>query len=144
MLLSKIMNDQPADVTAIVAGKLALKYSSRQVDAIKAVAKAYKERSLQEFEKVVKVEYSEEIQEDLVVSHKLKELSDKLLEQNLQRLLEPFERVQIAHIAELIHLPVNEVQKKLGASFFSLFPHNRTLQTKTLAKVIPNDFRPQI
>jgi 26S proteasome regulatory subunit N6 len=50
MLLCKIMLNQPEDVTAIIHGKLAMKYAGTDVDAMKAIAKAYQNRSLLEFE----------------------------------------------------------------------------------------------
>ena len=43
---------QPEDVTSLVSGKLAQKYAGRDVDAMKAVAKAHENRSLAEFEKL--------------------------------------------------------------------------------------------
>lgn len=44
------MTSQPEDVNSIVSGKLALKYAGPDIEAMKAVAKAYSNRSLQEFE----------------------------------------------------------------------------------------------
>ena len=49
----------------------------------------------------------------MVHSH-LAALYDTLLEQNLVRLVEPFSRVQVAHLADLIHLPLQTVLDKLS------------------------------
>jgi len=48
------------------------------------------------------------------VNAHLKTLYDNLLEQNLCRPIEPFSKVQVQHIASLIKLPVNSVEKKLS------------------------------
>ena len=68
MLLSKVMmnayvsmnsfssiytiDSSPDDVNALMSVKLALKYSGRDVEALKAVAQASKKRSLADFQQV--------------------------------------------------------------------------------------------
>lgn len=42
------------DVNAIIEGKMAQKYPGRDVEAMKAVAKAHEERSLEKFEIALK------------------------------------------------------------------------------------------
>lgn len=54
MLLCKVMLALPEDVAAIAGGKSAAKYAGNEVDAIKAVAKAHEERSLGDFERVLR------------------------------------------------------------------------------------------
>ncbi len=114
MLLSKIMNDKPSEVASVISNKLALKYQSNEILIMKDIADSYQKRSLKLFENIINDKNNTKLLSDLVIKNKLQELKNKLLEQNLLRLLEPFEKVQIKHIAELITLPVNTIQNKLS------------------------------
>lgn len=113
MLLCKIMLGDSADVPAIISSKAGLRYSGRDIDAMRAVAKAHQERSLQDFQSLLRTYEAELVADPLVHSH-LRELYEKLLEQNLVRLIEPFSRVEIAHVAELIQLDTATVEQKLS------------------------------
>ncbi|AWP18401.1 26S proteasome non-ATPase regulatory subunit 11 [Scophthalmus maximus] len=113
MLLCKIMLNLPEEVQALVSGKLSLRYSGRQTDSLKCVAQASKNRSLADFEKAL-TEYKPELREDPIISTHLTKLYDNLLEQNLIRVIEPFSRVQIAHISSLIKLSKGDVERKLS------------------------------
>jgi len=114
MLLIKILNDEPGDVKAVMAGKLALKYQSAAIQMMADIATSYSKRDLAAFERIAGAEENASTLRDIVISNKLEELKNKLLEQNLLRLLEPFERVEIDHIANLMQLPTDGVQKKLS------------------------------
>ncbi|PSC67714.1 26S proteasome non-ATPase regulatory subunit 11-like protein [Micractinium conductrix] len=113
MLLCKIMTGDVADVPAIIASKGGLKYAGLDVDAMRAVVKAYQDRSLQEFQATLQ-SYSAQLTDDPIVHAHLSALYDTLLEQNLIRLIEPFSRVEISHIASLIKLPLGTVEGKLS------------------------------
>ncbi|KAI3360228.1 hypothetical protein L3Q82_014549, partial [Scortum barcoo] len=113
MLLCKIMLNAPEDVQALISGKLALRYAGRQTDSLKCVAQASKNRSLADFEKAL-TEYKAELRDDPIISTHLTKLYDNLLEQNLIRVIEPFSRVQIAHISSLIKLSKGDVERKLS------------------------------
>merc|ERR1719171_2145846 len=112
MLLSKIMLNLPDDVQALLTGKLGLKYSGTGIEAMKAIADAGKKRDISIFNETL-AKYTEELNKDSVVQNHLKALYDNLLEQNLVRIIEPYSRVQIAHVAETINLPYDIVEKKL-------------------------------
>lgn len=111
MLLCKIMLNQPQEVSSILEGKVASKYAGKQVDVMRAVAKAQADRSLEDFERQLR-EHKDELSNDPIIRNHLSALYDSLLEQNLLRVIEPYSRVELAHIAELVHQPVREVEQK--------------------------------
>lgn len=80
---------------------------------MKAVSKAHEDRSLQEFQTTL-TNYNAQLVADPVVHNHLSSLYDTLLEQNLCRIIEPFSRVEISHVAELIKLPLAAVEAKLS------------------------------
>merc|ERR1719381_205537 len=113
MLLAKIMLQLPEEVTTLSSGKLSLRYSGSDLDAMKAVALSAKNRSLSDFQAAVK-EFSAELGQDRIVEKHLKSLYQTMLDQNLCRIIEPYKRVQVGYVAEKINLPEAEVEKKLS------------------------------
>merc|ERR1711992_417823 len=113
MLMSKVMLSLPDEVTNLVSGKLALKHAGPELEAMKAVALSAKNRSLSDFQKAVKT-YRVELEEDMIVSKHLDSLYNKMLEQNLCRIIEPYSKVQVDYVASKIGLPKTEVEKKLS------------------------------
>ncbi|XP_028781302.1 26S proteasome non-ATPase regulatory subunit 11 homolog isoform X2 [Neltuma alba] len=113
MLLCKIMVSQADDIAGIISSRAGLQYVGPDLDAMKAVADAHSKRSLKLFEIALR-DFKAQLEEDPIVHRHLSSLYDTLLEQNLCRLIEPFSRVEIAHIAELIELPVDHVERKLS------------------------------
>jgi 26S proteasome regulatory subunit N6 len=113
MLLCKIMTGNAEDVPSIVNGQVALKFSGREVDAMKDVAMAHSQRSLEKFERTL-AQYNDELSGDPIVHFHLRALYDTLKEQNLLRLIEPFSRVEIEHVSKLINLPLDDVEEKLS------------------------------
>ncbi|GAA5810224.1 hypothetical protein MFLAVUS_003643 [Mucor flavus] len=113
MLLCKIMLNLTEDVHSIIGGKVALKYAGVEIDAMKAVAHAHKNRNLQEFETTLAT-YTNELNNDPIIRTQLAALYDTLLEQNLVRIIEPFSRVEISHIADMVKLPTQQVEAKLS------------------------------
>merc|ERR1719211_929303 len=113
MLLSKVMLTLPDDVTNLVSGKLALRHSGKELDAMKAVALSAKNRSLSEFQQAVK-DFKVELEDDLIVNKHLDSLYNNMLEQNLCRIIEPYSKVQVDYVDKKIGLPQAEVEKKLS------------------------------
>ncbi|KAG2500499.1 hypothetical protein HYH03_001277 [Edaphochlamys debaryana] len=113
MLLAKVMLDQADDVPGIISSKAGLKHVGPEVEAMRAVAQAYQDRSLQTFQDMLVAHKAQLVDDDVVHAH-LAELYDTLMQQNLVRIIEPFSRVEIAHVASLIGLPLDMVEGKLS------------------------------
>ncbi|XP_055931226.1 26S proteasome non-ATPase regulatory subunit 11-like [Argiope bruennichi] len=113
MLLSKIMLGDSDDVLSLTMGKLALKYAGIDVDAMKAIAAASSKRSLAEFQEALK-KYKKQLVEDPIIRAHLDALYDTMLEKNLCRIIEPYSKVQLKHVAGVIELPLPTVEKKMS------------------------------
>ncbi|CAG9322994.1 unnamed protein product [Blepharisma stoltei] len=113
MLMSKIMCNKPEDAYALINTKGGIKYTGREIDAMKAVAHAHEIRSLHEFQAILQ-SYRDELEGDSVVNRHIQALYDTMLEQHLIRIIEPFSKVELSHIAELIGLPEDSVTDKLS------------------------------
>ena len=94
---------RPEEVHNIVSGKLALKYTGADIEAMKLVANASKNRSLADFQKTVE-KYSKELKEDKIVARHLDTLYQTMLEQNLCRIIEPYSRVQVRRQVDFLFL----------------------------------------
>ena len=113
MLMCKVMSGQAEDVAALAAAKGGIKHQGAELDAMKAVASAYGARSLKDLQTVL-ASHEQELSDDPIIAAHLDSLRDSLMEQNLLRVIEPFSRVEIAHVASLIDLPLAEVETKLS------------------------------
>jgi 26S proteasome regulatory subunit N6 len=113
MLLAKVMTDAPQDVYSIINGRGSAEYAGRELDAMRAIADAHKARSIHKYRATYE-EYKDQLVDDPVVFAHLNRMYEKLLEQNLLRVVEPFSRVQITHVAKLIDLPLADVESKLS------------------------------
>ncbi|AJU61222.1 proteasome regulatory particle lid subunit RPN6 [Saccharomyces cerevisiae] len=114
MLLSKIMLNLIDDVKNILNAKYTKEtYQSRGIDAMKAVAEAYNNRSLLDFNTALK-QYEKELMGDELTRSHFNALYDTLLESNLCKIIEPFERVEISHISKIIGLDTQQVEGKLS------------------------------
>jgi 26S proteasome regulatory subunit N6 len=113
MLLCKVMLNLGDDVNTLMTSKHALKYAGKNLDAMKAVARAHTNRSLEEYENALHA-YRVELGGDRFIASHLRRLYDSMLEQNLIKVIEPFSRVEISHVAEMVGLDLAQVERKLS------------------------------
>ncbi|SCV04343.1 LANO_0G09626g1_1 [Lachancea nothofagi CBS 11611] len=114
MLLSKIMVNLIDEVNSILNAKYTKEtYQSRGIEAMKAVAEAYSQRSLLEFNAALK-QYETELMGDPLIRSHFNALYDTLLESNLCKIIEPFDCVEVRHISKMIGLENQQVEGKLS------------------------------
>lgn len=91
----------------VLAGDIGLRYRSPQVEAMSALGAAVKERSLHQFNLTLST-YADQLTDPFVQFH-LDSLRDKMLEENLIKILKPYTAVQVDHVADKINLTPSEV-----------------------------------
>ena len=119
----------------MVSLKLAVKYSQlREVESMRAIARAHQERNLADFEKALR-DYKEgkyvvsfcsttpdihlELSSDPTIRSHLAALYDTLLEQNLLRIVEPYSVVEIDFVAKQVKQSRASVETK--SAFIAYF-----------------------
>ncbi|EKM54946.1 uncharacterized protein PHACADRAFT_255183 [Phanerochaete carnosa HHB-10118-sp] len=114
MLLCKVMLNLPDDVTSLLSIKLVAKYAQlRDVESMRAIARAHKNRNLADFEQALK-DYREELSSDITIRTHLSALYDTLLEQNLLRIVEPYSVVEVEYVAQQVGQGRQAVELKLS------------------------------
>eukprot|EP01062_Namystynia_karyoxenos_P074244 TRINITY_DN71110_c0_g1_i1.p1 TRINITY_DN71110_c0_g1~~TRINITY_DN71110_c0_g1_i1.p1 ORF type:complete len:484 (+),score=240.04 TRINITY_DN71110_c0_g1_i1:97-1548(+) len=114
MLMSKILDEHLDDLHNIMAQKSVLPYRDhRAVVALNAIADAHRASDLHRFNST-RSEYADVLSADGTLSRHLEDLYNKLLERHLLRIIEPYERVQIMHIAKQIGLSDVIIESKLS------------------------------
>ncbi|KAJ1407747.1 hypothetical protein B484DRAFT_337157 [Ochromonadaceae sp. CCMP2298] len=129
MVLAKVLNGAPAEVPSILSSKHGMKHAFVGLEALAAIAKAAKARSLEDFQAAV-TQYEPHLRHDALISHHLDVLYDKMLEGNLLKIISPYSVVEIAHIANKIRLPETTVVHKLSQmildhKFFGILEQGR-------------------
>ena len=113
IMLSQLIQDRPDEVLKLVKhGQVGLKYLGRDMEAMRALALASKHDSLADFNQALN-EFKVELEGDDIVKDNIKSLFDRMVEQNLCSLVRPYSVVQVAHLADKIGHPVEEVERKL-------------------------------
>ncbi|EED78937.1 predicted protein [Postia placenta Mad-698-R] len=114
MLLCKVMLNLPEDVTYLLSIKLASKYAQlRDVESMRAIARAHQQRNLADFEKALR-DYQQELSSDSTIRTHLSALYDTLLEQNLLRIVEPYSVIEVEYVAQQVGQGRQAVEQKLS------------------------------
>ena len=111
MILSKIVGGHIEDVNNIVLSKQGRDYYGKEIEALRSVESAVKEKSI----KLLKenIEKYKEYLNDPVIEFHLSNLNNELLEKNLIKIIKPYSVVEIDFVSKSIGLDYMDVLNKL-------------------------------
>ncbi len=111
MILSKIVGGQIDDVNNIILSKQGRDYLGKEVDALKSIEIAVKEKSI----KLLKenIEKNNVYLNDPVIMYHLNNLKNELLEKNLIKIIKPYSLCEIDYISKCMGLTNEDVLNKL-------------------------------
>ncbi|KAL0225418.1 hypothetical protein RCL1_003330 [Eukaryota sp. TZLM3-RCL] len=118
MIIAKLVHNRPQDVPSVLTDKLLVKYGEdarqqRLIYGLVDLAKAFEARSLSSFSAILESHF-QEISDVLIVSQ-FELLSDRLLEFNLLRLVEPYSVIELSVVSSRIGLPLSVVESRLAS-----------------------------
>ncbi|KAH0789026.1 26S proteasome non-ATPase regulatory subunit 11 [Histomonas meleagridis] len=122
-LLCKILDDRPNECFSIYQNSaLTLTHlhstsgddsnAKNEIEAMLEIGKASEAKSLKQLTEIMERRHND-LENDPVVASNIHNLIDSLEEQNLLRIVKPYSAVELSRIAEMINLPVEEVEAKL-------------------------------
>jgi len=113
MMLAKVVGGKHNEIQTIITSKSALKYDGCIGTKIcQELAVCAKEKSVKDLA-ALQVKYGDIIDNDRLMRKTLQSFHDLLLRENVIRVLKPYSRVQIAHVARQIDLPLPQVEKQI-------------------------------
>ena len=113
MILAKIATDSHDELAGVLQSKSVLEYRGRDMDALRGIAEAYKKQDTHQFNKY-KSEYSDAFEGDEIAQRQLADMYDGLLEKHLLRIIQPYQRVQLGYLAELLLMDVAIVEARIS------------------------------
>lgn len=119
-LLCKILDGRPQECKASYANAALTLQNIKggeavhgsEIEAMLEIAKAAEAKSLSQLYKVMS-ERPDDFKKDPVVASNIENLVDSLEEQHLLRIVKPYSAVELQRIADMINLPVKNIEAKL-------------------------------
>lgn len=113
MIVCKIMSGALDDINGIILGKQGQKYYGKEIEALKSIEEAVREKSVMKLKNNVE-KYKTILVQDPFLTHHLENLHNELLEKNLIKIIEPYSVVEIDYVTGHIGLPLNDILVKLS------------------------------
>lgn len=113
LLLVKIMLNLSSDVEQLLKNKTIAKYQGKSIEAMTAMSKANADRSLKDFGQVLQ-KYDAELTTDPFIRAHFTALYEKLFQENLMKVIEPYSCVEVEHLATLLGLSATLIEGKIS------------------------------
>lgn len=114
MFMCLVMQSTPERVASVLSTKVAAKYAGHpEILAMRQISQSQINSSVSEFQAALAA-HAAEIQGDPVIGNHLQALYESLVEKNISRIVRPYSRVFIPHIARVIGLDAQTVEAKLS------------------------------
>ena len=113
MMLTKLMLQRPQDVVAMATQRMYLRYAGREMVAFQNIANSCLDHNLEFLKKSID-EYHAELCQDPIISRHIHRLYENLVTDNILKILKPYSRIEIEHIARLMKLSPKEIQIRLN------------------------------
>jgi len=111
MIMSKIVGDHIEEVNNVVLSKQGKDYLGKEVDALRSIESAVKEKSIRLLKE--NIEKNQEYFKDPIIRYHINNLHNDLLEKNLIKIIKPYSVVEIDFVAKSIGLNYQDVLNKL-------------------------------
>ena len=111
MIMSKIVGDHIEEVNNVVLSKQGKDYLGKEVDALRSIESAVKEKSIRLLKE--NIEKNQEYFKDPIIRYHINNLHNDLLEKNLIKIIKPYSVVEIDFVAKSIGLNYLDVLNKL-------------------------------
>jgi 26S proteasome regulatory subunit N6 len=113
MIMCKILSGALDDINNIVLGKQGQKYYGKEVEALRSVEDAVREKSVKNLQANVEKYRDVLLIDEFLIQH-LTNLHNELLEKNLIKIIEPYSVVEIDYVTSSIGLPYEDIILKLS------------------------------
>ncbi|CCW62882.1 unnamed protein product [Phytomonas sp. EM1] len=130
LILATIATDNPDELASLLSMKNVLEYTGDDIEALRAIAKAYTDRDTHRFNDVLTQQKALSqraagpssgslpsaftLLHDEVVRRQLHQMYDTLVERHLLKIVEPYNRVQISYLASILALSEEVVESRLS------------------------------
>ncbi|CAI5444608.1 unnamed protein product [Caenorhabditis angaria] len=113
MILCKIMLNETEQIEGMMATKEFQSVKGKPIEAIRAMADAFKKRCLKSFQEAL-TKYKEELVGDRVVSVHSISLEENMLQKEISRVVEPYSEIELSFVARKIGMTEPPIERAIA------------------------------